>query len=249
MAKTKRRTATQQAADRLRAIVLDEPEGTLIGSEDSLVTRLECSRSTVRQTARLLEREGLLKVRRGINGGYFGTRPTAETIESTLGAHLEALNVDGHDTTTMATALWVVAVRSASNAEAAEIRAVVDRVTRKLKSLDENAGFGKVRELDLMIQNEIFSLARSPYIKLIFDVNVTFSRRHFGMPAENDSGPAHAAFVNAWREAKLMEMNAMASGNENLAGVAAQHSRKVWIDRIKQRHAVMASEAKASGAA
>ena len=246
MAKQKRRTATQQAADRLRAIVLDAPEGTLIGSEDSLVNRLECSRSTVRQTARLLEREGLLKVRRGINGGYFGARPTAETIESTLGIHLEALNVDGHDTTTMATALWVVAVRAASHADPAAIRAVAERMTRKLKALDENASFNKVRELDLLIQAEIFELARSPYIKLIFDVNVTFSRRHFAMPPEEDAGPAQATFVNAWRDAKLMELNAMASGNENLAGVAAQHARKVWVDRIKLRHSVMASEARVS---
>jgi len=57
--------------------VLAAKEGALIGSEESLIADLGVSRSTLRQAARLLEREGLLRVKRGINGGYYG-QPTDE---------------------------------------------------------------------------------------------------------------------------------------------------------------------------
>ena len=92
----------------LRGIVLDAAPGTLLGSEDALVARLSVSRSTVRQIARLLEREGLLLVRRGINGGYYGARPTIGTIETTVSAYLETLDMDSQDLTTVASVLCAI---------------------------------------------------------------------------------------------------------------------------------------------
>ena len=80
MTKRPSRPAIEAAAAQLRSIVLESDNGALIGSEDMLLEKLGFSRSTVRQVARLLEREGYLRVRRGINGGYFGSRPDAATI-------------------------------------------------------------------------------------------------------------------------------------------------------------------------
>src|SRR3569623_1918283 len=97
MTRTKNETAIEAAAPRLRSIVLGTPEGTLLGSEEALIKRLDVSRATVRQVARLLEREGLLLVRRGINGGYFAARPDARTIESTVSAYLEIFDSDIED--------------------------------------------------------------------------------------------------------------------------------------------------------
>lgn len=61
------------AASALREIIWSAAEGQLLGSEEDLTAMLGVSRPTVRQVARLLEREGLLKVRRGVNGGYFAS--------------------------------------------------------------------------------------------------------------------------------------------------------------------------------
>ena len=69
------------AASRLRALARAANADALLGSEEALVAQLGVSRATLRQVARLLEREGLLKVRRGINGGYFAARPDLRTVE------------------------------------------------------------------------------------------------------------------------------------------------------------------------
>ena len=51
-----------------------------LGSEEEMCQALGVSRPTLRQAARLLEEEQLLVVRRGINGGIFGRRPTVEAV-------------------------------------------------------------------------------------------------------------------------------------------------------------------------
>lgn len=224
------------AAERLRAIVLDSEEGAFIGSEEALIAKLGCARNTVRQVARLLEREGLLKVRRGINGGYFGSRPDAGTIEATVSAYLETLDMDAGDVTILASALWVEAVRKAAGADPAEAQAVADRLRTKVDALPADASFEQVRDLELLAQTEVFHLANSSYIKLIFDINVAFSRRRFPPSRVVDTrSPEHLEFVKKWKEARLLELNAIAIGDRELAVLAARYSRKVWHQRIWQR--------------
>jgi DNA-binding FadR family transcriptional regulator len=230
------RTVIQAAADRLRAIVLDTEVGALIGSEDALVSQLGCSRSTVRQVARLLEREGLLRVRRGINGGYFGARPDTGTIEATVSAYLETLQMDPQDVTILASSLWVLAVRKAAVADPAAAREMFARMRPRLAALPRDATFDAVQRLERDIQAEIFQLGNSNYIKLIFDINVAFSRRRRVTPINDDDRPYHVEFLTKWRDAKMIELNAIESGDAELAAMAAQYSRQLWHQRVWRRY-------------
>lgn len=94
--KTKPKSALDEAASRLRSIALTAKEGGLVGSEETLIAKLGVSRATVRQAARLLEREGFLRVRRGINGGYFAARPDVRTIEKAVSSYLEMVHTNQH---------------------------------------------------------------------------------------------------------------------------------------------------------
>ena len=235
MKKREVRTTIEAAAMNLRKIVLDLPPGSLIGSEEALIVRLGSSRSTVRQVARLLEREGLLMVRRGINGGYFGTRPDAGTIEATVSTYLETLDVDARDTTVVASTLWVAAIRKAAAADPDERRNFADKMISRIKAIKDSAPFEKVRELELLTQRGVFELARSASVKLIFDINVAFSRRKFPTPISDDTSEEHLRFVRAWKDTKLLEMSAIDQGDVALAALAGQHSRQVWHRRILSR--------------
>lgn len=229
------RTAIGVAADRLRAIVLAAEQEALIGSEDALIAQLGCSRSTVRQVARLLEREGLLRVKRGINGGYFGTRPDAGTIEATVSAYLQTLPMDPGDVTILASALWVEALRKAVGSDRAEREAVCNKLRPRFQAVSDKASFATIRDLELAAQSAIFDLANAAYIKLIFDINAVFTRNRFPAPMTDDDSPEHLDFVLKWREAKLMELNAVSSGDRELAAMAAQYSRRLWYNRVGRR--------------
>ena len=95
MGKIETRTPLGVAAERLRTIVLDADEGAFIGSEDALISQLGCSRSTVRQVARLLEREGLpFKLH------DFGARGVSSLESAMLGGMAHLVNFRGTDTLT-----------------------------------------------------------------------------------------------------------------------------------------------------
>jgi DNA-binding FadR family transcriptional regulator len=228
------KTAIKLAGEKLRALALASEEGTLLGSEEALIAELGVSRSTVRQVARLLEREGLLKVRRGPSGGYFAARPDAETIQSAVSAYLETLEMDREDVTAIASALWVEVVRKAAANRSDEARAIIDGFRQRVASLKPNASFTQIRKLDLESRKAIFDLTNSRYIELIFDINMAFASRTFPLPAEDET-PEHVQFVRTWRDAKVMELTAITEQDAELAAIAARYVRKVWHDRIWAR--------------
>jgi GntR family transcriptional regulator, transcriptional repressor for pyruvate dehydrogenase complex len=229
------KSATEVTAQALRKIVLSIDPGDHIGSEEELIARLGSSRITVRQVARLLESEGLLRVRRGINGGYFAARPDAGTIEATVSSYLETLDIDSFDVTVVASALWVETMRKAAVADRAKAAPIVARLATKIKTVRDDASFEKVREIEMLVQSDIFDLAQSAYVRLIFDINVAFSRRRFSQPVPDNDSEEHRSFVHAWRDAKLLELGAISRGDAELAGMAGQHSRKIWHRRILSR--------------
>jgi len=225
------KTAVKLAGERLRALSLAAEEGKLLGSEETLIGELGVSRSTVRQVARVLEREGLLKVRRGPSGGYFAARPDAETIQSAVSAYLETLEMDREDVTAIASALWVEVVRKAAANSSDEARAILEGFRKRIASLKPNASFTQIRKLDLESRKAIFDITNSRYIELIFDINMAFASRTFPLPEEDESAE-HVHFVGTWRDAKVMELTAIADHDVELAAIAARYVRKVWHDRI-----------------
>lgn len=227
------KSAIDAAAAKLRDTVLASDPGVLLGSEESLQGALGVSRATIRQAARLLEREGLLRVRRGINGGYFGARPDIATIEKAVGTYLELLNVEADDLIRMASILWVEAIRKAASVSSPALRTLTEQFAQRVRTLPADARFHDVAELEQDFRTALFNLIGSRYIELIFQINMAFAYRRFPLvPAERDGTPEHVVFLRDWRNAKLMELAAIADGDQDLGGIAAHHLRNVWHRRL-----------------
>jgi GntR family transcriptional repressor for pyruvate dehydrogenase complex len=220
------------AAAQLRSIVLAAEEGALLGSEETLIATLGVSRATVRQVARLLEREGLVRVRRGINGGYFAARPDIRTIETTVSAYLEMLHTEAEDVTVIASVLWVEVLRRAARIRTEESKALAEKYLDRVRALRLDATFHDVLRIEQESRRAIFDLINSPYIELIFQINTAFAQRRFAPPSERDDTESHRDFVCAWRSAKLLELESIADGDPELAMMAARHGRNLWHRRI-----------------
>ena len=63
----------------LREQILSLQEATYMGSEADIAAEVGVSLPILRQAARMLESEELLKIKPGKGGGYFTRRPTIET--------------------------------------------------------------------------------------------------------------------------------------------------------------------------
>jgi GntR family transcriptional regulator, transcriptional repressor for pyruvate dehydrogenase complex len=78
--------ASDVLADELRERILrgEFPEGTALPPERELVTRTRMSRTTVREALRILEVQGLVRIKTGRAGGAFVQRPGQESIASSV---------------------------------------------------------------------------------------------------------------------------------------------------------------------
>src|SRR5579862_179332 len=86
--KDPRRRLVPTTVAKLRALILARAPGSQIGSLTELAELLGVGVVTLQQAARILEHEGLLLVRRGPGGGYYGTRPDEAALERSVAAYL-----------------------------------------------------------------------------------------------------------------------------------------------------------------
>jgi GntR family transcriptional regulator, transcriptional repressor for pyruvate dehydrogenase complex len=245
MAIQKSKSPIDLAAAALRNMALELDEGVFLGSEDDLVRQLGVARVTVRQAARLLEREGVLRVRRGIKGGYFSARPSFEMVESVFCSYLETLGLDPLHTGNVTTALWTEVLREAAAADRAATKALVEQLLPQVEGLCDEASLEQVTHLQHTIRTAIFELIGGQYIALLFQINTAFSRKQLSGIHKQMTDPAnlgaiqrlsegaHRRFVERWREAAAMELRAIAVGDPMMAMLAGLHSRSVWLDRAR----------------
>jgi GntR family transcriptional repressor for pyruvate dehydrogenase complex len=78
--------ASDVLADDLRERILrgDFPEGTALPPERELVTQTRMSRTTVREALRILEVQGMIRIKTGRSGGAFVQKPTGESVASSV---------------------------------------------------------------------------------------------------------------------------------------------------------------------
>lgn len=79
--------ASDVLADDLRERILrgDFPEGTALPPERELVLQTRMSRTTVREALRILEVQGLVRIKTGRSGGAFVQKPGQESVASSVG--------------------------------------------------------------------------------------------------------------------------------------------------------------------
>jgi GntR family transcriptional regulator, transcriptional repressor for pyruvate dehydrogenase complex len=219
------------AATQLRDLALKTPNGELLGSEDEIVERLNVSKVTARQAARLLEREGVLFVKRGKKGGYFSARPSGEMIETVMCAYMNTLGLSQSHTGSIATALWVEALREAAGADRAASAAMAAEISKLVEALPPEATLADLAKVEREMRSAVFNLIDGAYIDLIFRINAAFARQKLKGHTEQQAPDRHHLFVKRWKMAKLMELDAIAQGDALQAVAAGMHERSLWHGR------------------
>jgi GntR family transcriptional repressor for pyruvate dehydrogenase complex len=89
------RRLAEQVADQLRRRILrgELADGSVLPKEDELLLEFPVSKPSLREAMRILEAEGLLRVRRGKLGGAVVRRPTAANVAYTIGLVLGSQEV------------------------------------------------------------------------------------------------------------------------------------------------------------
>lgn len=233
MTKSRSNSNQAEAASKLRSIVWSVEEGNLLGSEEDLTLLVGASRPTVRGAARLLENEGLIKVRRGLNGGYFAARPSVDVIESSVGAYLQSIVGETEEVTEIASRLWLLVVRKAARLESPEKKKLIQKFKKEFSEISDEIAMSELIKIEEICQKKMFDLTNSGYIELIFHINKIFVSQRVDGPTANPISPLeHKEFVHTWRNARLLELDAIEGGNQQLSEMAAKFARSLFHKRI-----------------
>lgn len=114
MVKKNNQSAARKTADTLRREIMRQKDGYMLGSEDELLAKLNVSRPTFRQAAKILEQEQLLMIRRGVGGGYFARHPSSEAVVHMSAVYLQARNATMADVVAASRPVIMEAVRLAT---------------------------------------------------------------------------------------------------------------------------------------
>jgi DNA-binding FadR family transcriptional regulator len=180
-------SAVRRAADLLREIILSKPVGTHLGSQEDLLKLLGIGKVTLQQTARVLEHEALLEVRRGVHGGYFRSRPDIGLVTRSVEIYLHAKDVKPSDhqaiTRAISAELMRQAVHSRNDAAWKKLEAL-ERQVSDARSLDESLlNFEAISQFfDIL-----YELADNPLGEMIMRVNARlFSSQSLALTLKSD---------------------------------------------------------------
>jgi GntR family transcriptional regulator, transcriptional repressor for pyruvate dehydrogenase complex len=221
------RSAPRETADILREEILshsNDGQEWLLGSEDDMIKMLGVSRPTLRQAARMLEQEQLLVVRRGIGGGLFGRRPTAEAVSHTASVYLRSQGATYRDLIGTQLLLGTECARLAALNPDREARDHLrDFYKERVRDRDHVSAQDFVHHT-VDFQRRVADLAGSPALRLFVDVLMDLSQG--SAPIQRIYGD-HDKQIQTFKSHEAVA-DAIAEGKADLA---ADRMRK-HLDRI-----------------
>jgi DNA-binding FadR family transcriptional regulator len=226
----KRRTArrrgrplVQAAADRLRDLILAREPGAQIGSLSEVAQALGVGIVTVQQAARVLEHEGLLEVRRGPGGGYYGARPDDAALERSVAAYLRVHGSAYREVLEMMSLLDTELLPAAARCEDEGARAELAALLGRIDVADTPEARISIEE---ELHNIVFRMVDRPLFELLARVTAQVSRAQTSPPLF----PGEE--VTAWKAGRRRIIQAILDRDVGLALFEAVRYRQGVLGRL-----------------
>ncbi|WP_049974444.1 FadR/GntR family transcriptional regulator [Azospirillum sp. B4] len=225
--------APAQAARRMRDEILALPDGAPLGSEEELLARYGLSRPTLRQTARILEQEQLLVVRRGNGGGYYGRRPDIGAVTQAAALYLRLRQTTVRDVLDAFQLVNVEAARlaagtpagtdaTAARADLAEFRQhLVDRLDVTYLAADV------VRD-EVALYAVLMRMAGNPALELFHRTLFEFGQRDANLRVFQ----GHPDRCAHWRAGRLRMVDAILARDPEMAVLLARRQNRLMLDWV-----------------
>ncbi|MFT3931199.1 MAG: GntR family transcriptional regulator [Spongiibacteraceae bacterium] len=224
--KNPKSSLVNEAADRLRDLILAKPAGEQIGSLNEVAAELGVGIVTVQQAARILEHEGLLTVKRGPGGGYYGARPDDAAIERAFGTYMRIHNIGYREAFELTVSLDCDIIYTAAShikpKDTKHIYALIEQLDKCEQAAD------RIR-FEIDFRETLFEIFERPLLELLARVAMQL------YSAESD--PAlfgDVVALDEWRQGRRRILNAIIQRDAELAYFEAQRFRRMtmqWMNK------------------
>jgi DNA-binding FadR family transcriptional regulator len=217
----------QETAEKLREVILEREPGAQIGSLNTVAQLLGVGIVTVQQVARILEHEGLLEVRRGPGGGYYGTRPDEAALERSVAAYMRVHGFGYREALEMTTLLDCDIIPAAALCQDETVRADLRAL---LASIDTCTTRDTRAAFELELRDALFKVVARPLMELLLRVTTTFYEVKSHPPLFSGE-----AGVLAWMTGRRRILQAILSEDEELARFEAERFRQLVASSLRQQ--------------
>src|SRR5579862_5757999 len=224
--KDPRRRLVPSTVAKLRALILAREPGAQIGSLTELAEILGVGIVTLQQAARILEHEGLLLVRRGPGGGYYGTRPDEAALERSVVAYL---HVHGSGHREAAEVMTLLRVEIISAASGCRDPGLCEALTALDARIDLSDTADKRAALEKDLYQLLFKMVARPLLELLTRV----AWRMYDPSSIPTLYPGEEG-VAAWKTGKRRLIRAILAQDEELARFEAMRDRQDYLARLQR---------------
>lgn len=212
----------QDSTSKLRELILSREPDAQIGSLNEVAQILGVGIVTVQQAARILEHEGLLAVRRGPGGGYYGKRPDAGALQRSLAAYMRVHGLGYRDGLEMSLLLDCEIIPAAARCRDEALRHAMSALLIHVDACDsvENRS-----ALETRLRELLHEMAAHPLAEFLLRVTATF---YHAEPASGTNDPVFTTpdAVAVWKVGKRRMMEAIVDGDVERAQFEAERYRK-----------------------
>jgi DNA-binding FadR family transcriptional regulator len=223
--KAERRQLVKNTAAKLRDLVLARDVGTNLGSLKDVAQMLGVGIVTLQQAARILEHEGLLSVRRGPGGGYYGTRPDEAALERGFAAYLRVHGFSYRESQQLLALLDCELMPAAARCRDESLL----RAMRELRDSVDRCDTPELRvQLETELRRTLFKMVSQPLIEFVARVTGRLYTHPRGvMLFGGEDG------VAAWKLGRARILDAILNHDEELARFEAERYRKEVLTRLE----------------
>lgn len=205
--------------EKLRDLILEQPPGTHLGSLQEVAKQLGVGIVTVQQAARVLEHEGLLAVKRGPGGGYYGKRPDDAALERAFATYLRIHNISYREAFELTVLLDCEIIQAAAqNLDSADAEAIASLI----KQLSEcETGEDRI-QFELDFRETLLNIYKRPLLELLAGVSMQLYK------ARSDPEIfADAVALADWKQGRQRILHAILEQDSELAYFEAQRYRRM----------------------
>lgn len=205
--------------EKLRELVFSQPADSYLGSMNEVASHLGVGIVTIQQATRILEHEGLLTIKRGPGGGYYGTRPDDAALERSFATYMRAHDVDYRD------AFEVIVSLDCDLAQAAADSGD-DRLEDRIQVLIERLALCQSAEdciqFEVDFRNTLFSIVNRPLLELLARVAMQQYKA-----SERVAIFDRPVYLTDWRQGREKILRAILQRDGELADFEAHRFRRL----------------------
>lgn len=210
----------QDTTTRLRELILGQAPGVQIGSLKDVAEQLDVGIVTVQQSARILEHEGLLAVKRGPGGGYYGTRPDSEALERAFASYLRVHGYSNYEPLEMMILLDCENMPAAARCQDESLQ---NKLRTLYDSIDQCDSIEQRVQFENNLRETLFSIVNRPLVEMLTRVTLQLYNSKRPQVFADKEG------INTWKTARKRILKAVLDRDEELARFEAERYRRVVL--------------------